>query len=243
MSQIIQCPSCGKQLRVADEKLGGQGRCPGCKTIFQLPAAAPAMAENWLVHSHDGQQYGPVSKADLDGWVAEGLILPQCHLRRDSEADWRPAGEIYPQLLATEESQPASSGRWRISCTVGMLFTGLGFSNYQLLCGPDGIVVVPVSLADTLKVGVQIGAAAGMGGATAGAANASNVVKDNAGSDEPFELVDEGSDQWQRFPIDQLASVVVTRRGFVGSKVDLTAHGHPPASFKIDQAEATKRAR
>jgi len=43
MSQIVNCPSCRNPLRVSDELLGGEVRCPTCRTIFQ-PAAAAAPA-------------------------------------------------------------------------------------------------------------------------------------------------------------------------------------------------------
>src|SRR4051812_42972148 len=39
MPIIIECPSCGRQLRVSDEAQGKKVRCPSCKTTFT--AAAP----------------------------------------------------------------------------------------------------------------------------------------------------------------------------------------------------------
>ena len=33
----LTCPSCGKQLRLADEHAGKQGRCPACQGTFQIP--------------------------------------------------------------------------------------------------------------------------------------------------------------------------------------------------------------
>lgn len=34
-----ECPSCGKTLKLPASALGKQGRCPGCKTVFQIPGA------------------------------------------------------------------------------------------------------------------------------------------------------------------------------------------------------------
>lgn len=33
----LNCPSCGKQLRLADEHAGKAGRCPACQATFQIP--------------------------------------------------------------------------------------------------------------------------------------------------------------------------------------------------------------
>src|SRR4051812_3663233 len=38
----LTCPSCGKNLRLADEHAGKAGRCPACQATFQIPAAGPA---------------------------------------------------------------------------------------------------------------------------------------------------------------------------------------------------------
>jgi hypothetical protein len=46
MSHIVACPSCQNPLRVADQLVGQQVRCPTCQTIFQpaLPTAVPSPA-------------------------------------------------------------------------------------------------------------------------------------------------------------------------------------------------------
>jgi hypothetical protein len=41
MSVELQC-SCGKRLRVSAEAAGGQGRCPACGNILDLPASEPS---------------------------------------------------------------------------------------------------------------------------------------------------------------------------------------------------------
>jgi predicted Zn finger-like uncharacterized protein len=47
MSNLVPCPSCTRALRVPDELLGRQVRCPSCQTTFQAEAApspdAPAV--------------------------------------------------------------------------------------------------------------------------------------------------------------------------------------------------------
>ena len=34
MPQIIECPECGRKLRVQDNLLGRKVKCPGCETTF-----------------------------------------------------------------------------------------------------------------------------------------------------------------------------------------------------------------
>jgi hypothetical protein len=37
----VECPSCGKQMRVKDELAGRKGKCPQCQTMIQIPSAGP----------------------------------------------------------------------------------------------------------------------------------------------------------------------------------------------------------
>jgi hypothetical protein len=39
---MVMCPQCGQQLMVPTNSMGKQGRCPNCKHIFLLSAAAAA---------------------------------------------------------------------------------------------------------------------------------------------------------------------------------------------------------
>src|SRR5205085_8545674 len=39
----VECPNCGKQMRVKDDLAGRKGKCPQCQTTIQIPAAGPAM--------------------------------------------------------------------------------------------------------------------------------------------------------------------------------------------------------
>lgn len=42
----LTCPSCGKQLRLADEHAGKAGRCPACQATFQIPTASQQQASS-----------------------------------------------------------------------------------------------------------------------------------------------------------------------------------------------------
>jgi predicted Zn finger-like uncharacterized protein len=63
MPTIVQCPSCEKKLRVADELLGKTVRCPGCKTAFTAEGEdEPIEAE--LVEEAPRRPRRPVAAAD-----------------------------------------------------------------------------------------------------------------------------------------------------------------------------------
>ncbi len=58
----IQCPKCSKQLSVNDNMAGKAGKCPGCSTVIQIPAAPAApQSELWaeLGDPNAAQQHAP----------------------------------------------------------------------------------------------------------------------------------------------------------------------------------------
>lgn len=79
-------------------------------------AAAPASpsggvgatGERWLMRAEDGRVYGPVSRADLDGWAREGRVSPRASLAREGTEAWQPAVQLYPHL-ATQGSMGGGS--------------------------------------------------------------------------------------------------------------------------------------
>ncbi len=54
--------------------------------------------DRWQVRTPDGRVYGPVPRAELDQWYAEGRIPAAAQLRRESATQWQTAAEIYPGL-------------------------------------------------------------------------------------------------------------------------------------------------
>jgi hypothetical protein len=121
------CQTCGKRLRVADEHAGKTARCPGCQTIYTVPAAsafqqpmvwqaAPVLAggsggpeSRWHLKTPDGLSYGPVSKADLDQWVQQGRITAQSQLCSEADSRWFWAGQLYPQLGTFAQDAPPAA--------------------------------------------------------------------------------------------------------------------------------------
>lgn len=87
-------------------------RCPVCSHITPVPAGgevspppetAPAAASlesppAWRMRTPEGQEFGPVLRADLDRWVAEGRVSNDCQLRSGENGDWESAGELFPHL-------------------------------------------------------------------------------------------------------------------------------------------------
>ena len=118
MSIETQCPQCSKLLRVPDSAAGKRVRCPSCQTVISMPAggsaagaagsspgaasstAGSAGAGQWSVQTEDGQMYGPISKAELDQWVAEARVTAGCQLLQEGAAQWQWAADVYPQLAA-----------------------------------------------------------------------------------------------------------------------------------------------
>ena len=51
-----------------------------------------------MVRIEDGRQFGPVPKAELDQWVAEGRVTAQTELIYEGADQWQPASSVYPGL-------------------------------------------------------------------------------------------------------------------------------------------------
>ena len=64
------------------------------------PPPPTSQAGQWHVQMVDGQQCGPVTKAQLDLWVAERRIDAECQVWQVGWPQWKPAGDIYPALVA-----------------------------------------------------------------------------------------------------------------------------------------------
>lgn len=113
-----QCTGCGKMLRVADEYAGRRARCPVCQTIYTVPSGndteewAPAAVvdsvppasyesssqQGWYLRIHDGTVYGPVERAEMNRWVAEGRVDARCRIRNEFEPNWLAADHYFPIL-------------------------------------------------------------------------------------------------------------------------------------------------
>ena len=124
MTIAFQCDCCQHTLRVPDAVAGKRIRCPQCREVLRIPAVSPrhepglpgAVAadpnppkaeeiELWKLKTRDGNSYGPVSREELDKWLAEGRITGECQLKQRGQA-WQWASEVYPELGAAAAAPP-----------------------------------------------------------------------------------------------------------------------------------------
>jgi hypothetical protein len=107
---------------VGDEDAGKQARCPMCNTIYVVPGGetaeteppAPQSSDPWYMKTPEGQVYGPVNRAELERWLAEGRISAECELRTRENQEWRPADEYFGALSRQPQGatgQPAAPVR------------------------------------------------------------------------------------------------------------------------------------
>lgn len=71
---------------------------------------AKPTAENWFVQTEDGQQYGPVSRTELDAWYAEGRITAETQLLLEGGSQWQWATDVFPELAAAPAPVAAETG-------------------------------------------------------------------------------------------------------------------------------------
>lgn len=82
------------------------------KTTSTAPKSAVVkspLREQWHVQTEDGQQYGPVSRQELDQWYADGRITADTQLLKDGGDQWQWATDIYPDLLPPDQAPAASA--------------------------------------------------------------------------------------------------------------------------------------
>jgi len=83
---------------------------PQKKVPKKHPPAKKPPPEDWYLQTEDGEQYGPISRTELDEWVAEGRVDSECQVLREGWDQWRWAEEVYPELAApAEEAQPVET--------------------------------------------------------------------------------------------------------------------------------------
>lgn len=110
-----KCPACQKpfEIKPIDGGGGGEQKVTAPNAVPQkasAPTSAPAPKrpssagsavkprEDWYLQTADGEEYGPVSRSELDEWLAEGRIDNECQLLREGWEQWKWAEEIFPQL-------------------------------------------------------------------------------------------------------------------------------------------------
>ncbi len=76
----------------------------------EQPAEAEAVEDQgqWYLQTDDGEQYGPVDRAELNAWLAEGRIDSACQLLCDGWDQWKWADEVFPELVGEESGSSGS---------------------------------------------------------------------------------------------------------------------------------------
>ena len=85
---------------------GKATKCPKCQARIEVPKTAEE-AGNWFLKTEDGGDYGPVPKAELDGWFRDGRVTADCQLLRQGADQWQWASDVYPSLDAESAPAPA----------------------------------------------------------------------------------------------------------------------------------------
>jgi|GEM_PF-1280285 len=70
-------------------------------------------ADKWYLQTEEGEQYGPVTKAELDQWLAEGRIDASCQILCEGWDQWRWAEDVYPELAGTPTAPVIDTGEGR----------------------------------------------------------------------------------------------------------------------------------
>jgi hypothetical protein len=106
-----QCKVCGAVVKIPGTRTadashssisGSNLRESSAAALSAAPAVQPAprAPERWYVFSHDAQQYGPVSREELDQWAQDGRITNLCQVIQEGWPEWVPAVNYYPHLAA-----------------------------------------------------------------------------------------------------------------------------------------------
>jgi len=129
----ISCPSCQAKFRAPEKYAGKKIKCPKCQGVITVPGAAAAGSagaasaapkpgppkkptpaatstpkEEWYMQTEEGEQYGPVTRQELDGWAAEGRLDASCQVLCEGWEQWKWAEEVYPEIAGGEEPEPAA---------------------------------------------------------------------------------------------------------------------------------------
>jgi len=128
-----QCPGCGRKFQAPDKLSGQRVKCPNCSAVIHLgsgrqpsssqqaapgqeasqapgPPKQPAAEQaQWYASTAEGEQLGPMSKARLDGLVAEGRLDGFCRVRREDWQEWKWAEAVYPQFALLVQPEGSAS--------------------------------------------------------------------------------------------------------------------------------------
>ncbi len=84
------------------------------QAVATREAADAGQPDRWFVKLDSGDEYGPVTKAELDSWVTEERLDEECQVLRKGWDQWKWASDVYPELEngsspASESAEPESN--------------------------------------------------------------------------------------------------------------------------------------
>jgi phage FluMu protein Com len=121
-----RCPECQTIVAVPHPKSTAAETSKSNSDGFMAPAAESAKENthptfdlndgeakpSWHLKTPEGQTYGPVDRAELDRWYAEGRITNDCMLRQEPSTSWVIANAVYPSVAppsSRESNRPVHS--------------------------------------------------------------------------------------------------------------------------------------
>lgn len=136
--------------------MGKQARCPLCNEIYSVPATetfqSPVVdVSQWRMRTPEGHTYGPVSREDLNAWVAEGRVSSDCMLASELNANWVNADSIFPELSEVRTQSPATPSHPAerfVDGHRGGLILALGILSWAVGCPIFGICAWVMGSAD-----------------------------------------------------------------------------------------------
>jgi DNA-directed RNA polymerase subunit RPC12/RpoP len=117
----VECPQCGRR-QVAKERpapkpadfadptakavpIPGQPS-PVEATLDEPAEPAPPPPAEWFLKVPEGLIYGPINVLQLNDWVAQGRVSPDCQLRSETNPEWLGAERYYPVLCLPPPRRP-----------------------------------------------------------------------------------------------------------------------------------------
>lgn len=123
--EILSCPKCGR--RSVLQKTG-RAESPAIRSTPKaqpsstseaegdLPPPPPRVSrqpspqDSWRLRTPDGQEFGPITKRELDAWVAAGRVDASSEVLCHGWSQWRFASKVFPMLAAMETpKKPAAA--------------------------------------------------------------------------------------------------------------------------------------
>jgi hypothetical protein len=117
----VKCPNCEGTISIsAAGRPSPEEPPPAEKAAAGPPAPDKPAAGRWYLQTDDGQQYGPVSREELNWWYAEGRIDASCQLLAEGWNQWKWADEVFPELAEVPTEAPQATTEAEHSPLVGI---------------------------------------------------------------------------------------------------------------------------